>query len=244
VPTSTTTAAPGKARRLGVWAELTRVSNLPTVWTNVLAGVVLSGAAFEPGRALGALVAVSLLYLGGMSLNDLRDVDEDRARKPQRPLPSGRITAAAAGRLTAALFAAALALLLVAGGAAAFAAGCALLGAIVAYDLWHRRSAWTVLLMATCRALVYGVAALAVGGKLGAAVAAAAAAQFTWIVALSLAARAEKAGARVPPIPWLLAGISLVDGLVLAIAAHPAWLLAGVAGAALTRLAQTRVRGD
>jgi 4-hydroxybenzoate polyprenyltransferase len=241
---TTTAATRSRARRLGVWAELTRVGNLPTVWTNVLAGVVLSGAAFQPGRALGALVAVSLLYLGGMSLNDLLDVEEDRARRPQRPLPSGRISPLAAGGLTAALFAAALALLAASAGGAAFAVGLALLGAIVAYDVWHRRSPWTVLLMATCRALVYPVAALATGGTVGGAVTVAAVAQFAWIVALSLAARAEKAGARVPPIPWLLAGIALVDGLVLAIAAHPAWLLAGVAGAAATRLAQTRVRGD
>ncbi len=42
----------------------------------------------------------------------------------------------------------------------------------------------------------------------------------------------------------MLAAISLLDGLVMALAVAPPWLLAGVAGAATTRLLQTQVRGD
>jgi len=46
------------------------VSNLPTVWTNVLAGTVLAGGAWQSGRMGIVLIAMSLMYVGGMYLND------------------------------------------------------------------------------------------------------------------------------------------------------------------------------
>ena len=76
------TATP--ARPLGLmrsYLELCRASNLPTVWTNTLAAVLLArrGEPFSAG-ALGAALAVgaalSLFYLGGMALNDVLDVEE------------------------------------------------------------------------------------------------------------------------------------------------------------------------
>lgn len=70
---------------------LGRVSNLPTVWTNCLAGWWLSGGEIFwklPFLLLGA----SFLYIGGMFLNDAFDVDFDRQRRPTRPIPSGAIT--------------------------------------------------------------------------------------------------------------------------------------------------------
>jgi len=42
----------------------------------------------------------------------------------------------------------------------------------------------------------------------------------------------------------MLAAIALLDGVVLAVLASPAWLIAGIAGTALTRAAQRYVRGD
>ena len=228
--------------KLRAYIELCRASNLPTVWTNVLAGVVLSG---EPHvrNALLAGASTTLTYLGGMALNDVLDVDEDKLNKPERPIPSGRLTVKEAAVFAALLFAAGLALLALCSMKTVLA-GVALIAAVASYDSLHKKSALTVLLMASCRALVFVIAALAVSGHVNGWVLTAAAAQFAYIVALTGIARAEKKGAKVPPIPWLLAGVSLVDGVVLAILAAPAWLLAGVAGAATTRLLQTQVRGD
>lgn len=237
---------PGKPGKLRSYLELCRASNLPTVWTNVLAAVVLSGR-WPWAQAIAAGLSVTLTYLGGMALNDLLDVEEDRVRKPSRPIPSGRVPMAGAAVFTAALFAAGLALLAVFCSTKALAAGLALVVVVYLYDRLHSRSPVTVLLMASCRALVYVVAAVSVAGGVNRLVAIAATAQFLYIVALSIVARWEKTTTRrirVPPIPWLLAGVSLVDGAVLALLAAPAWLAAGVLGAALTRLAQTQVRGD
>ncbi|HEY1081657.1 MAG TPA: hypothetical protein VGE29_05310, partial [Prosthecobacter sp.] len=56
------------------WLELARISNLPTVWTNVTAAWLLAGGPWREA-ALGWLVlAGSLLYTGGMILNDAADL--------------------------------------------------------------------------------------------------------------------------------------------------------------------------
>ena len=71
--------------------RLGRVSNLPTVWTNVLAGMVLpAGGCARTAACSLLLVAVSLLYVGGMYLNDAFDAEIDAGERPERPIPSGR----------------------------------------------------------------------------------------------------------------------------------------------------------
>lgn len=232
--------------KLRACLELCRASNLPTVWTNALAAAVLSGGA-RPLQGVIAGASVTLTYLGGMALNDVLDLEEDRVKKPFRPIPSGRITRAAAAALAALLFGIALLLLGIFCPGPAWIAGVALLGTVYLYDRLHPLSAATVLLMAACRALVFVVVALAVSDAVSRAVSVGAAAQFLYIVALTAVARWEKAAPRsfrIPPIPWMLAGISLVDGIVLALLAGPFWLLAGAAGFTLTRMLQSRVRGD
>jgi 4-hydroxybenzoate polyprenyltransferase len=233
------------------YLELCRASNLPTVWTNVMAAVVLSRAHDPVGQVLGAALApaaaLTLIYLGGMALNDLLDLEEDRVKKPSRPLPSGRISLDGARLFTAALFGTGLTLLVLFCARPAVWAGLVLVATVYLYDRLHRLSAATVLLMASCRALVFVVSALAVSATVNRAVAIAAGVQFGYIVTLTVVARWEKSAPRafqIPPIPWMLAAISLLDGVMLAILAHPAWLLGGILGAALTRIAQTQVRGD
>src|ERR1019366_5889243 len=77
--------------RLRTLLILGRVSNLPTVWSNCLAGWWLSGGENVwklPLLFLGA----SFLYVGGMFLNDAFDVEFDRQRRSSRPIPSGKIS--------------------------------------------------------------------------------------------------------------------------------------------------------
>ena len=65
-----------------IYLQLGRVSNLPTVWTNVLAGVLLAGGALEPGSFIPLLLAFSLFYEGGMFLNDAFDRKIDARERP------------------------------------------------------------------------------------------------------------------------------------------------------------------
>lgn len=71
---------PAVAFRLG------RVSNLPTVWSNVLAGAALAGAAgVSPPALVALMIAISLFYVGGMWLNDAFDAEIDARERPERP---------------------------------------------------------------------------------------------------------------------------------------------------------------
>ena len=78
---------------LAVALRLGRVSNLPTVWTNALAGIVLAGGHVADPRTLPLIVALSLFYVAGMYLNDAYDAEIDARERPERPIPSGRVGA-------------------------------------------------------------------------------------------------------------------------------------------------------
>ena len=75
---------------------LGRVSNLPTVWANLLAAVALAGTAIgtDLGVGVGLLLflAYTLFYVGGMYLNDAFDARIDAKERPERPIPAGRVT--------------------------------------------------------------------------------------------------------------------------------------------------------
>lgn len=226
---------------------LCRASNLPTVWTNVLAASLLATGRFDPASYLLLALALSGFYLAGMSLNDICDLPHDRQRRPERPIPSGRVSLRGAGLLTLALFAGGFLLLAHAPDPRGVGAGLALLAAIAAYDLHHKGNPWSVLIMAACRLLVFVVVALALTGDIPAPVMVAGGLQFAYGVAISLVARHENARATPyawPVIPAMLASIALLDGVVMAVFVAPLWLLAGVAGALLTQYGQRYVRGD
>jgi len=235
------------AATLKAYLDLCRVSNLPTVWTNVVAACVLATGRFSAGPVLLVAVSLSCFYLAGMVLNDLWDRELDRASRPLRPIPSGRIGVANAGFLTLLLFAFGFIVLAAAPYQSGAFAATLLLAAIVAYDRHHKQNPYSVLLMASCRFLVFAVAALAVSGRLPAAVVLGGSLQFGYIVLLSLTARYENRRWQAfpfPVIPVMLAGISLLDGLVLGVLVDPLWLLAGIGGFVMTLAGQRYVRGD
>src|SRR5712675_1271707 len=70
---------------------LSRGSNLPTVWSNCLAGWWLTGGG-NYWKLPFLILGVSALYTAGMFLNDAFDADFDRQRRPERPIPSGKIS--------------------------------------------------------------------------------------------------------------------------------------------------------
>lgn len=153
--------------RARAYLELTRVSNLPTVVTNALAGVgaaSLGGATLRPWPIVAAPLGAACLYLAGMALNDLADRRHDAVDRPQRPIPSGRISPRAALGMVIGGFVAGLAVLATTG-LAALAWGGALVIAIVAYDLLHKRFAGAAIIMGLCRALVYPLSIAAVTAR-------------------------------------------------------------------------------
>jgi len=152
-------------RRWKVYLRLGRVSNLPTVWTNVAAGAWLTGA--PPSPALWGLVAaaMSLFYTGGMFLNDAFDREIDARQRPDRPIAAGLVSAGHVfavgfGLLAAGEILVGCAAALASAGSAPLIAGAALAGAIVLYDAWHKQNPVSPVVMGLCRALVYVTAAL------------------------------------------------------------------------------------
>lgn len=279
-----------------VHLQLGRVSNLPTVWSNALAGAVLAGGA-APGQIVLLAAAASALYTGGMYLNDAFDRGYDARERPERPIPSGRISAERVYAIGFGLLAAGAALVAVpsfsadsGGGWTAVAAALTLAGLVTLYDAWHKGNPFAPLLMGLCRALVYLTAALAVSGRAGAPVLGAALVLLLYVAGLSYTAQQENldrmknwwplvalaapllyalpAFARDPVLVllyfgflgWvgynvallkrrgrerirravvgLIAGISLLDALLIAQAGAPALALLAAAGSVLTLYAQ------
>jgi 4-hydroxybenzoate polyprenyltransferase len=169
---------------------LGRVSNLPTVWSNALAAIVLAGGSVVAPGAAAALIGLSFLYVAGMFLNDAFDRDFDRRFRPERPIPSGRTTARAvfmAGFAQLILGAAILA----ACGTPAAVAGACLAAVIVLYDAWHKNNPASPALMGCCRLLAYLCAAAAVVQGVPSDVWVAAVVCFSYLIGLTYVAKQE-----------------------------------------------------
>lgn len=172
--------------------RLGRISNLPTVWTNVLAGIVLGAGFASPTRTGMLLAALSLFYVGGMYLNDAFDRDIDARERPERPIPSGAITAATVFTLGFSMLGGGLALLFFTGsGWSGAAAGIALGLAIVLYDWKHKNNPLSPVLMGLCRVLVYVAAAFAVTTAVENRLYAGAAVLLFYLIGLTYAAKQE-----------------------------------------------------
>jgi hypothetical protein len=191
-------ARPSKLRTLLI---LGRVSNLPTVWSNCLAGWWLGGG----GRGLTLLwvsISASFLYVGGMFLNDAFDTGFDRNHRPTRPIPSGAISEKEVWQWGLGWLAAGLAGLVWYGKTTAILA-LLLAACILLYNAVHKMVAIAPLFMGGCRLFVYLVAAsVAVNGVTGEAV---------WkglglagyIVGLSYLARKESSRVRIQYWPCI-----------------------------------------
>ena len=139
---------------------LGRISNLPTVWTNVAVGWFLCGGGWT--AELGWIVAgISLLYVGGMTMNDAFDAKWDQENAPDRPIPTGQISHRATWAVCLAETVAGIAILsrltsvneLLIGG---------LILSIILYNILHKHWKGSVILMGLCRAFVYIAAGSAV----------------------------------------------------------------------------------
>lgn len=217
----------GGSSKIGILLRLGRVSNLPTVWSNVLAGVLLA----KPDASLLILLqlcwAVSAFYIGGMYLNDAFDREIDGRERPTRPIPSGAISAATVFGIGFGLLAVGM-LLLLPFGAHAMLCGAALVATILLYNYWHKGNPASPLIMGLCRALVYLTAAIAVNATGAETVWLAALALFAHVIGLTYAAKQESLDriTRLWPLailalPLLLLGLgvwqqaSLLGGLML-----------------------------
>lgn len=129
---------------------------LPTVFTamaDVFLGYVLTHRGLDPWpQFVGLLVASCGLYLAGMVFNDIFDRVQDAAERPNRPIPSGRVSLQAAillgvGLMTAGVASAAMV------GPSSLQIAALLVVAILGYDSFLKRTPAGPLAMGTCRFL-------------------------------------------------------------------------------------------
>jgi 4-hydroxybenzoate polyprenyltransferase len=170
--------------------NLGRVSNLPTVWTNVIAGATIANAAVNLVDVALVGLAMTAFYVGGMYLNDFFDRDIDARERPGRPINAGDISAGAVSAIGFALLAIG-AVLLARFGLLTVIWGSALAAAIVLYDAWHKGNVFAPVIMGLCRALVYLATGAAVSGDIRFALMAGATALAAHVIGLTYAAKQE-----------------------------------------------------
>jgi 4-hydroxybenzoate polyprenyltransferase len=222
--------------------RLGRISNLPTVWTNVLAGLVLAGGQATHIRTLPLLAAMSLFYVGGMYLNDAFDADIDARERPERPIPSGLVSRGSVYAAGFAMLAVGELLLLWIGillpdgtGPWPGVGGAGLAAAIVLYNRNHKDNPLSPLVMGVCRMLVYVIAGMCVASLPGPALVTGAVLVLAYLIGLTYAAKQENIGrvANMWPLAFLAAplayGLLTVGGAplsgiaLLALAAWTGW---------------------
>jgi 4-hydroxybenzoate polyprenyltransferase len=232
-----------------VFLTLGRVSNLPTVWTNCIAGAVLATAAAQtikvsPLALVALLAAMTLAYIGGMFLNDAFDHRIDAIERPERPIPTGLVSAAQVYTWGFAMLAISVALVAWtalgnphSGGWMAIVSAIALCGAIVLYNAWHKNNPLSPFVMGLCRMLVYTTAAYSVTANPAAVLFAAAVALLCYLIGLTYVAKQENIGNVKNLWPLLFLAAPLIYGAIInggqtlgwiALAALALWLLVAI----------------
>jgi len=190
------------ARQLRTLLVLGRVSNLPTIWSNCLAGWWLGGGG-NFWKLPFLLIGLSALYTGGMFLNDAFDTDFDRQRRPERPIPSGKISAALVWRFGFSQLALGILILLFCGKVATigsiFLALCILL-----YNFMHKFFTASPWLMGACRFWVYVIAGATGSNNLNGYSIFCGLGLAFYVVGLSYVARRESFRGTVPYWPLIL----------------------------------------
>lgn len=158
--------SPIKTGKLRALLVLGRVSNLPTVWSNCLAGWLLGGGG-AISNLLIACLGTTCIYVGGMYLNDAFDEQFDREYRKERPIPSGLVSSGEVWMWGSAWLLAGT-ILLSFFGVTTMTLVFLLATCVVVYDAVHKAIAFSPVLMAMCRFFVYLIAAsLAVDGVTG-----------------------------------------------------------------------------
>jgi UbiA prenyltransferase family len=181
---------------------LGRVSNLPTVWSNCLAGWWLSGGG-DFGKLPLLLLGVSSLYTGGMFLNDAFDAEFDRQRRSTRPIPSGKISESAVWKFGWSWLALGI-LCLVFLGKLPGALAVVLAACIVIYDAAHKAVNASPWLMGLCRFWIYVIAGAAGANGLNGNSVWCGLALAIYVAGLSYVARRESFRGNIPPWPLTL----------------------------------------
>jgi len=194
------------------------------VWSNALAGSALAGAALGAASAVAFSLVFSLYYVGGMYLNDAFDRHFDRRERPERPIPSGAVSAMTVFMLGFSMLGAGVLGTFWLAHAARLAStdgavvsGLVLAGLVILYDAYHKQNPLSPLLMGLCRVMVYVTAALAAADQTTASLWLGALALLCHLIGLTYAAKQENLAALQGVWPLGFLALPAVYGLVLSL---------------------------
>ncbi|MGH3761990.1 UbiA family prenyltransferase, partial [Actinophytocola sp.] len=134
------------------YVQLVRAPAALTVLGDTVAGAAAAGKPLR-GRRLLLPLSSAAFYWSGMALNDWADRELDATERPERPIPSGRVSPGRALAVAGGLTAAGLGLAAVAGGREAVQVAVPLGIAVWAYDTVLKSTVAGPVGMAACRAL-------------------------------------------------------------------------------------------
>ena len=147
-------------RKIIAILELCRISNLPTVISNCVAGYLISKDSLSWGLAL-IVIGASLLYSGGMAMNDVIDLRYDKKHKTDRPIARAAISHRFGLVLTLVFLFVGTLILLFSGSSLPFVG--ALLLSITIYNFIHKKTSSAIFIMGLCRSLLYLIAGYSLG---------------------------------------------------------------------------------
>lgn len=198
-------------KKVQAWLQLLRLPNLMTVPGDPIAGYLLSGGVGAYGLSRVAPLALSSIcfYCFGLIMNDLADLKVDREERPNRPLPSGAASVAAAKIVSVFFLIWGLAMAWLTSMDAGIVAS-ALAVAIISYNVFlkHRAVAGPVS-MGACRGLSLMMGAAA-GGGVDFRVALAVAGLTLYVAAFSSIARQEMKAVVFGAVKWFPAAVLLL----------------------------------
>ena len=135
--------------------ELCRVSNLPTVISNCVAGSLVAEGILGLDLIF-VLIGASLVYSGGMVMNDAVDFRYDKKFKKDRPIVSSKISLFSSWQL-AILFLVSGSVFLGIGSTSYFWVAL-LIVSIIFYNVFHKKFGITIYVMGFCRSLLNFIA--------------------------------------------------------------------------------------
>ncbi len=140
--------------KLKPYLQLVRLPNLFTAAADSLAGwLIVKGSLGEPGRWVPLLLASVSIYAAGIVLNDVFDYEVDLKERPNRPLPSGRVSRRFAAWLGGILLVLGPSLAALSGSTASLIVALLLAACVLAYDAGLKRTVLGPEVMGACRAL-------------------------------------------------------------------------------------------
>lgn len=190
---------------------LGRISNLPTVWSNILCAWFLCEQIISRDLFFIALI-ISLVYIGGMYLNDYLDADFDEIHCSERPIPSGKINKLMVLVLGLLWMVGAILITMILFEHTSVTWLALLVAMVCIYNWIHKKTPLAILAMGGCRFLIYPMTASIFSAEVSVKIFWAGLGMFLYIVGLSGVARSSNAQPvlKIVSVGFILVSITLV----------------------------------